>query len=48
MRPSDLARAIDKSKAAVSEYLSGKHVPPLGVLQQIAEATGTSIRTLVA
>lgn len=47
MRQLDLALAIGKSQTAVAAYETGDILPPIDVLERIAQATGTSIHYLL-
>lgn len=48
MKQTDLAQQVGASKAAVSQYLSGKNIPGISRIKAIADATGVSFEYLVS
>lgn len=47
LKQTELAQQVGASKAAVSQYLSGKNIPGIERMQAIADATGVSFEYLV-
>lgn len=46
MKPVELARAINKNKSSISQYLSGKNIPKDDVKENIAKALGCTVEDL--
>ncbi len=46
MKPVELARAINKNKSSISQYLSGINIPKDDVKEDIAKALGCSVDDL--
>lgn len=48
MKQTELALQVGASKAAVSQYLSGKNIPGISRIKAIADATGVTFEYLVS
>lgn len=46
MKPVELARAINKNKSSISQYLSGKNIPKQDVKESIAKALRCTVEDL--
>ena len=46
MKPVELARAINKNKSSISQYLSGINIPKDDVKEDIAKALGCTVEDL--
>lgn len=46
MKPVELARAINKNKSSISQYLSGKNIPSKSVKEKIAEVLKCTVEYL--
>lgn len=46
MKPVELAKAINKNKSSISQYLSGKNIPKKDVKEDIAKALGCTVEDL--
>lgn len=46
IKPVELARAINKNKSSISQYLSGKNIPKDDVKDDIAKALGCTVEDL--
>ena len=48
LKQTELAQQVGASKAAISQYLSGRNIPGIERMQAIADATGVSFEYLVS
>lgn len=46
MKPVELAKAINKNKSSISQYLLGKNIPKKDVKEDIAKALGCTVEDL--